>query len=55
MLMELGLTVEYAGSIYNLSPFLALVSSEGAKRQLKRELDHRSPFGMILVAVAVKP
>jgi hypothetical protein len=41
--------------MYNLSPFLSLVTSEGAKRQLKRELDHRSSFGMILVAVAIKP
>src|ERR1043165_5225317 len=55
MLTELGLTIEYAGSIYNLSPFLSLVSSEEAQRQLKRELDHHSSFGMILVAVAIKP
>ena len=55
MLTELGLTIEYAGSIYNLSPFLSLVSSEGAQRQLKRELEHCSSLGMILIAVAVKP
>ena len=55
LLRELGLTIEYAGSMYNLSPFLSLVTSEGAKRQLKRELDHRSSFGMILVVVAIKP
>lgn len=55
MLTELGLTIEYAGSIYSLSPFLSILSSEAAQRQLKRELDHRSSFGMILVAVAVKP
>ncbi len=53
--MESGLTIEYAGSIYNLSPFLSLVSAEGAKRQLQRELDGHSALGMILVAVAVKP
>jgi 2-polyprenyl-3-methyl-5-hydroxy-6-metoxy-1,4-benzoquinol methylase len=50
-----GLTVEYAGSIYNLSPFLSLISPERAKRQLQRELESRSALGMILVAVAVKP
>jgi 2-polyprenyl-3-methyl-5-hydroxy-6-metoxy-1,4-benzoquinol methylase len=50
-----GLTVEYAGSIYNLSPFLALISPDGAKQQLQRELEGHSALGMILVAVAVKP
>jgi len=55
MLVELGLTMEYSGSIYNLSPFLSLVSSEQAKRQLQRELNRQSMLGMILVAVAVKP
>ncbi len=55
MLLESGLKIEYSGSIYNLSPFLSLVSSEQAKRQLKRELNRRSALGMILVAVAVKP
>ena len=54
-LSESGLQVEYAGSIYNLSPFLSLVSPERANRQLERELNGRSSFGMILVAVAVKP
>jgi len=47
--------VEYAGSIYNLSPFLALISPDGAKQQLQRELEGHSALGMILVAVAVKP
>jgi len=55
MLVEAGLNMEYSGSIYNLSPFLSLVSLEQAKRQLQRELNHRSALGMILVAVAVKP
>ena len=55
MLVESGLRMEYAGSIYNLSPFLSLVSPERANRQLQRELSGRSPWGMILVAVAVKP
>ena len=55
LLIESGLTLDYAGSIYNLSPFLALVFPELAKRQLQRELDSHSVFGMILVVVAVKP
>lgn len=55
LLVESGLNIEYAGSIYNLSPFLSLVSSERAKRQLQRELRSQSALGMILVAVAVKP
>jgi len=55
MLTRSGLGMEYAGSIYNLSPFLSLVSPEHASRQLQRELSGRSGLGMILVAVAVKP
>jgi SAM-dependent methyltransferase len=55
MLVESGLHMEYAGSIYTLSPFLALFSQEGASRRLQRELSGRSGWGMILVAVAVKP
>src|SRR5215212_4445262 len=55
LLIQSRLTLEYAGSVYNLSPFLALVFPELAKRQLQRELDSHSVFGMILVAVAVKP
>ena len=55
MLLELGLRMEYAGSIYSLSPFLSLMSSERATHQLQHELRERSPWGMILVAVAVKP
>jgi len=55
MLVESGLILEYAGSIYTLSPFLSLLSPERANRQLQRELNNRSPWGMILVAVAVKP
>jgi ubiquinone/menaquinone biosynthesis C-methylase UbiE len=54
LLIESGLNIEYAGSIYNLSPFLSLVSAERADRQLQRELDGQSVLGMILVAVAVK-
>src|SRR6266498_5006086 len=48
MLVETGLSVEYFGTIYDLSPFLSLVSSAWAKRQLARELERRSPWGMIL-------
>lgn len=54
LLVEAGLTIEYAGSIYNLSPFLSMVSTEQANRLLRRELSSRSALGMILVAVAVK-
>jgi SAM-dependent methyltransferase len=54
LLVEAGLGLEYAGSIYNLSPFLSLVSAEQANHCLRRELSSRSTLGMILVAVAVK-
>jgi SAM-dependent methyltransferase len=54
ILLESDLRLEYAGSIYTLSPFIALVSSDQAHHQLQRELNARSPWGMILVAVAVK-
>ena len=55
MLLESGAGLEYAGSIYSLSPFLALLSPEWAQRRLERELNSRSSLGMILVAVAIKP
>ena len=54
MLAQAGLEIEYAGSIYNLSPFLSLVSPGQAERQLQHELDTRSALGMILVVVALK-
>jgi 2-polyprenyl-3-methyl-5-hydroxy-6-metoxy-1,4-benzoquinol methylase len=54
LLVESGVAIEYAGSIYNVSPFISLISPEQAKRQLQRELESRSPLGMILVAVAIK-
>lgn len=54
LLIELGLGIEYFGTMYNLSPFLSLISGATAKRQLVRELKSRSSLGMILVAVAVK-
>ena len=55
ILGDSGVRTEYAGSIYALSPFLSLFSAERANRQLQRELSGRSAWGMILVAVAVKP
>jgi hypothetical protein len=55
MLIEAGLRMEYAGTIYLASPFLSLLSAEQADHQLARELNRRSPWGMILVAVAAKP
>jgi ubiquinone/menaquinone biosynthesis C-methylase UbiE len=55
LLTESGLRLEYAGSMYSLSPFLALLSSERANHWLQRELRGHSPWGMILVSVAVKP
>lgn len=54
MLIESGLNLEYAGSMYTLSPFFSLLSTEQASHQLQRELNGRSPWGMILVVVAVK-
>jgi ubiquinone/menaquinone biosynthesis C-methylase UbiE len=51
---DAGLDIEYFGSIYGLSPFLAMLSPEWARRRLAHELDRRSSLGMILVAVAVK-
>jgi len=55
LLIESGLNVEYSGTMYDLSPFISLISSEWAKRRLTRELSRRSHLGMILVAVAVRP
>jgi SAM-dependent methyltransferase len=55
LLTESGLRIEYFGTIYFLSPFLSLFFPKWAGRQLERELNNRSAWGMILVAVAVKP
>jgi ubiquinone/menaquinone biosynthesis C-methylase UbiE len=52
---ECRLEVEYFGTIYNLSPFISLVSQPSAEKQLTREMEHSSSLGMILAAVAVKP
>jgi ubiquinone/menaquinone biosynthesis C-methylase UbiE len=54
LLVACGLGIEYFGTIYNLSPFLALLSQPAAEKQLVREMEHPSTLGMILVAVAVK-
>ncbi len=54
LLTDCGLNTEYFGTIYNLSPFLAMMSQPAAEKQLKRELDHPSSLGMILLAVAIK-
>ena len=54
LLVDSSLGIEYFGTIYNLSPFISLVSPKWASRQLKRELERHSSSGMILVAVAIK-
>jgi ubiquinone/menaquinone biosynthesis C-methylase UbiE len=54
LLVDAGLGLEYFGTIYNLSPFLSLLSPAWADGQLAHELERGSRFGMILVAVAVK-
>jgi SAM-dependent methyltransferase len=55
LMTESGLGVEYAGTIYGVSPFLSLLSPQWAMKRLEGELKHRSGLGMILVAVGVKP
>jgi ubiquinone/menaquinone biosynthesis C-methylase UbiE len=55
LLADCRLGLEYFGTIYNLSPFISLVSQPAAEKQLAREMDHPSSLGMILVAVAIKP
>ncbi len=54
LLSDCGLGIEYFGTIYNLSPFLSLVSPKQAERQLLYELKSQSFLGMILVAVGIK-
>jgi ubiquinone/menaquinone biosynthesis C-methylase UbiE len=55
LLKECKLVPEYFGTIYDLSPFLSLISQNWAEKQLLFELKRHSAWGMILVAVAVKP
>lgn len=54
LLVDCGMGLEYFGTIYNFSPFISLLSPLAAERTLIREIDHPSPLGMLLVAVAVK-
>jgi SAM-dependent methyltransferase len=54
LLLATGLSIEYFGTIYGLSPFAALASASSGGRQLARELARHSSLGMILVAVGVK-
>jgi len=55
LMTESGLGVEYAGTIYGVSPFLSLLSPQWAMKRLNNELKKRSGLGMILVAVGIKP
>lgn len=55
LLLESGLRIQHFGTIYSLSPFLALASPAWAYRRLAREIANNSSLGMILVAVASKP
>jgi len=55
LMSESGLGVEYSGTIYGMSPFLALLSPKWAMKLLDGELKRHSGLGMILVAVGVKP
>ncbi|HJR79472.1 MAG TPA: class I SAM-dependent methyltransferase [Anaerolineales bacterium] len=54
LLVDSGLTIDYFGTMYSLSPFLSLISPRQASRLLARELEGHSLLGMILVAVAVR-
>jgi 2-polyprenyl-3-methyl-5-hydroxy-6-metoxy-1,4-benzoquinol methylase len=55
LLLESGLRIQHFGTIYALSPFLALASPAWAYRRLSGEIASSSSLGMILVAVASKP
>lgn len=50
-----GLDIEFFGTVYNSSPYISLLSQRSAERRLSHEMEHPSLYGMILVAVAVKP
>lgn len=54
LLLTAGLEIKYFGTMYGLSPFIALASPAWAERRLSRELTRRSSLRMILVAVAVR-
>ena len=49
-----GLSVDYSGTIYGLSPFLSMASTRWAMSRLRGEIAGRSSMGMVLVAVGVK-
>jgi hypothetical protein len=55
LLSDAGLDIQYFGTIYGLSPFIAVLSADKAHRRLDRELASDSRRGMILVAVGLKP
>ena len=55
LLKDCGLAIEYFGTVYNSSPFISLLSQRSAEKRLSHEMEHPSLYGMILVAVAVKP
>jgi SAM-dependent methyltransferase len=55
LLNDCGLDIDYFGSVYNSSPFISLLSQRSAERRLSHEMEYPSLYGMILVAVAVKP
>lgn len=55
LLIDCGLSIEYFGSVYSLSPFVSLLSQPSAERRLSHEIESHSTLGMILVAVGVKP
>ena len=55
LLEDAGLEIRRLGSIYFLSPFISLVSSRLAHRQLERELQTLTSLGMLLVSVSQKP
>lgn len=55
LLDQTGLRVDFFGSMYLFSPFLAMLSARLAYRSLESELKSPPAFGMILLAVARKP
>lgn len=55
LLEQVDLQVDYFGSIYLFSPFLAMFSERLAYRNMETELKSSSALGMVLVVVAQKP
>ena len=54
LVLNSDLELEHFGTIYSVSPFLALLSAQWARNRLAHEMGGRSVLGMILAAVAVK-